>query len=57
MPVFILLTAGADFVVILKLYYLPQINVLKSFSLAMEDLLNVKWLFHCLGFSTIYLRV
>lgn len=54
---FILLTAGADFVVILKLYYLPQINVLKSFTLVMEELLNVKWLFHCLGFPTIYARV
>lgn len=46
----ILLTAGADFVVILKLYYLPQINELKPFSLTMEALLHVKWFCHCLGF-------
>lgn len=41
MAVFILQTAGADFVVILKLHYLLQINELKSFTLTMEALLNV----------------
>lgn len=50
MAVFILLTAGADFVAILNLYYQPQINELKSFSLATEALLSVKWFCHCLGF-------
>jgi len=47
---FTVLAAGADFVVILKLYCQPQVNELKSFSLTVEVLLNVKWFCHCLGF-------